>query len=791
MLPNAARTVLILVLLSAPWWFGGATAISQFWLGVGVVLALGFWIPSLLLQRTSRPIPEVLLPICLILLVGVVQLVPLPGPPGLMHRAELADWLPGGLVAKPAGGAISIYPAATRHELCRLLLATAVLLMASDLFRTRLSRSFLCGAILLNGTALALFGIVQKLTWEGKMFGRVPIVVGQPFASFVNRNNAAGYLNLCLACGVGLLVLTYRSSRSDGQTRPIEERWEPFSNLDRLLPQWIVILLGTVTLAVFAASSRGGIVGLVSMAIAAMLLAAATRYRRLVFGGLVAMGVVTVLALGWLGFGRAVGERLSTLRQLEQISDARPVHWADSMRAVADFPWAGTGLAAYHYAHKPYQSHVSSGWYYNADSEYVEWLVEGGAIVAVAWLWLLVLLWLAAGRLIRSQHGVLDAGITLLLMLVGQSVQALTDFGISMSANQLLAAAICGMACGTTFRIQEHHKHPRMNMPMAPVWAFVLTALLVGGASALGLRELWTASRAYIIARETPDPSQFEQSQDFAIEIALPRTLKLLELRPDDADLHLITAKLYLHQLRQNLFQLLRNEAQDPLADTELWRRTQPSSLFLAALAVSGGGESSLDELIADPTARSQLKSCVEHLRRAQSACPLIPDADYLLGCLDLHAERRSIEAEWHFRRELCLSPTDLELLRRTANLAKLSGMTNLAVACWQRELQLDVGRTSDVLDVALPGVGESVVLDEILPQDSVAALVEFAERAGATAGCARSCQPTGRGQQSPGGPAPECSDCRAEWQHSRGDRTLSAGRAGPPARHRWSAAAQ
>jgi len=52
----------------------------------------------------------------------------------------------------------------------------------------------------INGVAIAFFGLVQQLTWNGRLFWQVPLEQGgEPFGPFVDRNHAGGFLTLCLA----------------------------------------------------------------------------------------------------------------------------------------------------------------------------------------------------------------------------------------------------------------------------------------------------------------------------------------------------------------------------------------------------------------------------------------------------------------------------------------------------------------------------------------------------------------------------------------------------------------
>jgi hypothetical protein len=66
-----------------------------------------------------------------------------------------------------------------------------------------------------SGAALAFFGIAQQLRWQGKLYWMIPLGEGaSPFASYVNRNHAASYLNLTLACAVGFAIWAFSRKAS-------------------------------------------------------------------------------------------------------------------------------------------------------------------------------------------------------------------------------------------------------------------------------------------------------------------------------------------------------------------------------------------------------------------------------------------------------------------------------------------------------------------------------------------------------------------------------------------------
>ena len=60
--------------------------------------------------------------------------------------------------------------------------------------------------------------------YYGKLFWAVSVGEGTPYASFVKRNNAAGYLNLCLAAAVGFVAYMLAAKKArDGRDLPMHE----------------------------------------------------------------------------------------------------------------------------------------------------------------------------------------------------------------------------------------------------------------------------------------------------------------------------------------------------------------------------------------------------------------------------------------------------------------------------------------------------------------------------------------------------------------------------------------
>src|SRR5688572_16915709 len=158
-------------------------------------------------RQESHPLPLAVLPLLAAVCLALVQLIPLShdtiatiSPGAAELRSELAD---------APTAPLSLYPASTRLDLYRLSLAIGLFALAACVFSDAHTLALACTLIGLNGAAIAVFGIVQRLTWNGHMFWSVPLSRGVPFGPFINKNNAAAICCCALpprwACWCGAL----------------------------------------------------------------------------------------------------------------------------------------------------------------------------------------------------------------------------------------------------------------------------------------------------------------------------------------------------------------------------------------------------------------------------------------------------------------------------------------------------------------------------------------------------------------------------------------------------------
>src|SRR6266705_2448024 len=176
------------------------------------------------------------------------------------------------------------YRYASKVDFLRLMAYLILVFLAAQAYRTLDDLRGFVWFLLVLGFAVSVFGILQHLTFNGKLYWvREMHYGGIPFGPYVNRNHFAGFVELILPLALAPLVL--------GRVR--RERW-PVVSLFAVVP------IG----ALFLSVSRGGIVSFcVELAVLALVMFLSRTMGKQLFAG----GAVLLLALlmvSWLGVGQ-------------------------------------------------------------------------------------------------------------------------------------------------------------------------------------------------------------------------------------------------------------------------------------------------------------------------------------------------------------------------------------------------------------------------------------------------------------------------------------------------------
>ena len=322
---------------------------------------------------------------------------------------------------------------ATRIELSLLLSVLILMFVAAQTFRTLSDLRGLAWFVMILGFLVAGLGILQHLTFNGKLYWfREMRYGGIPFGPYVNRNHFAGFAELVLPMSL-VPLLTGRVRR------------------ERLI---IVGILAVIPLsALILSASRGGIVSLgAELAFLLVVLVwRRTGSRQLFAGGVVLL--LAFLTVSWLGV-REVISRFSALQSLEVTEGKRAAMRSGTWRIFLDHPVLGTGLGTLQQVYPPYESLYDGKIVNHTHNDYLEALAETGVLGGLCCAWFLGVLFLGALRILQSG----DRSFLSTLRLCGFTacwgllVHSMVDFNLHIPANLLLFQL---MGLLTTLEITE------------------------------------------------------------------------------------------------------------------------------------------------------------------------------------------------------------------------------------------------------------------------------------------------------------------------------------------------
>jgi O-antigen ligase len=327
----------------------------------------------------------------------------------------------------------------TRMELQLLLADILILFLAGQAFRTLEDwRGFVWFGMIF-GFAVSLFGILQHLTFNGKLYWfREMHFGGTPFGPYVNRNHFAGFVELIVPLSLVPLVL--------GKVR--RERWF-------LVSLFAVLPIG----ALFLSASRGGIVSLaVEVGVLVLwLLLRRTAGKHLLSGAAVLL--LAFLMVSWLGVQQLL-ERFSSFQSLEVTAGKRTSMRADTWRIFLDHPWMGTGLGTLQTVFPAYDSNYDGKIVNHSHNDYLEGLAETGIAGGLCCLWFLAVLLFDSLRPLSQSHGGFASILQLsgLVACLGFLTHSLVDFNLHIPANALLFFLMANLATSEI----------RQSMPGAP-----------------------------------------------------------------------------------------------------------------------------------------------------------------------------------------------------------------------------------------------------------------------------------------------------------------------------------
>ncbi len=280
------------------------------------------------------------------------------------------------------------------------------------------------------GFLLASFALLQNLSSTTKLYWiRTPRMGGWIYGPYVNHNHYAGLMEMLVP--IPLVFSLTRGARGPRKT---------------MAGIAAAVMAGTI----FLSGSRGGMLAfVVEIGLLSVLVVWRQKNRKLT------LALATFLAIGvglvlWLG-GSELAKRLATIHadtRTELSGGTRLDIDRDGLRMFAAKPVLGWGLGTFPDVYPQFRSFHTNFFINEAHNDYLQLLVEMGALGFATMIWFLWALYRNATRKLKNWPEDNNGAVALaaLLGVTGIMVHSFVDFNLQIPANAALFYVLCVVA---------------------------------------------------------------------------------------------------------------------------------------------------------------------------------------------------------------------------------------------------------------------------------------------------------------------------------------------------------
>jgi putative inorganic carbon (HCO3(-)) transporter len=300
-------------------------------------------------------------------------------------------------------------------------------------------------AFVFAGLALSIYGVLMHLAEVAHEYFGTPIAHGgSASATYANRNHFAGYLEMVLAIGIGLLIASLKEGRHETWKQffrgLIELVFSPKIRLRLYLSVMVIALVTTHSRmgnsAFFSSLLIAGIIGLAMSR-------HATRSTVILLVSLIAIDVSIVGS--WFGVEK-LAQRLeqTTMHDVEERQD--PSQFA--LQQIREYPLFGSGAGSFYTVFPRYRGPQVVAYFEYAHDDYAQLAAENGvisifllgAIVVVSLVVALLAQWRRRDPLMRGMAFSSIMGVTAIL------IHSTVDFNLQIPANAMMFVVLLALA---------------------------------------------------------------------------------------------------------------------------------------------------------------------------------------------------------------------------------------------------------------------------------------------------------------------------------------------------------
>jgi O-antigen ligase len=308
-------------------------------------------------------------------------------------------------------------------------------------------------AITVYGTAVASFALLQGLSPNGKLYWlRTPRSGGWIYGPYVSHNNYAGLMEMLVPIPLVFCLTRY----AEGHVRTV-------------IAAAAALMAGTI----FLSGSRGGMISFVAEMILFAVVLIKMQKGTKVAAGAGVFAVITLVLLMWIG-GVELTRRVATIGTETRQELSGGLRWTidkDGLRMFAHRPILGWGLGTFPVAYPQFRSFYTTFFVNDAHNDYLQFLLETGAVGFALVLWFIVATFRGGFRKLPDWPDDINGATTLACLLgcTGILVHSFVDFNLQIPANAAWFYVLCGVAA-SPYRLESRQRtrRTRSRLPRDP-----------------------------------------------------------------------------------------------------------------------------------------------------------------------------------------------------------------------------------------------------------------------------------------------------------------------------------
>ncbi len=421
--------------------FGGVD--NTTWVIISIIWAL---VVSLWLAESWKAggillnVEPLQIPLLGLLLIGVIHLLPFGG----SNEASA-------LLSVPASSSISLDPYATRLFLTRLVVYVVFFAVCLTFVNSESRVTKVAVTVIIFGAFMAFFGIMQRLANPDGIYGLRETPQAIPFGPFVNQHHFAAFMQMTGGLALGFIL---------------------GKNVKRDKKVLLIIAFVIMSVAAILTSSRGGLLGLLSVAAFVVIFSVLSRQwsrsegssrdtpanlRRSVGIAAGAAGVAIIIlgVVVFIGGGESLLRGIGAAKADSDFSSGRSHYWPIALKIFLEHPIVGAGFDSFGAAFTRHDTWGGLLRVEQAHNDYLQILAEGGIVGILCVGAFIFILFRRSLKAIADGSGLArDASVGALAGCFGILIHSFFDFPLRTPSNAFFFLLLCAVAVFTNRRRQ-------------------------------------------------------------------------------------------------------------------------------------------------------------------------------------------------------------------------------------------------------------------------------------------------------------------------------------------------